>query len=805
MTFFRNLIISLLFCSTAYFSQTYLITGKISSANDDSPLSYGNIRSINSSFGTSSNIEGYFQLNLPPGKHTLCASYIGFISDTLDITLKSNLEHINFKLRPAPIELPEATIFPRENPANEIIKRVIMRKQIRNASLNNYEYEAYTKGLIRTANELKSGDNSLSVQPGASDSIILKITGILENSSKGFFKKPNKRKEFITARKQTANFPPTINLLTGGVLIQDFYSEEIHFFGTSLPGPISNNALSYYYYMIEDSLAIDNKLIYKLKIEPDNSSDPGFIGNIYIADKDFNILKIDVALNRAANIGGIFDKIGIIQQFAQYGDSIYMPIDYRLFIEGNPFGLLKFEFEFNSVIINYNINSNFSNDIFSMAVLTVAHDADKKDSSFWKSTESIPNTLEEAEAYRRIDSIESLPSSLWDRFDLLSNRLAVTNSFEISTPLGMYHFNRIEGNSLDFGLYFSGLFDKRLNATSEFSYGFSDKRFKKSARAKYYFGDYRQFNAEFSAFDRLNVLFEESDNYNDFTSSILALFTKYEYRDYYYAKGFKAAIEGELFPILKLGVGFSNQTDKTAYKCSDFSFFYRNKNYSENQSINDIKVNSLEIAFTLDFRNYIEDGYFRRRLGYKNFIPIISGKVVRSDSKYFSSEADFWIYSAQATGQFKTFKSARLEYFLFGLYSNDFIPTQSLYALPGNLSSIGKNFTFRTARINEFYGNKAAAVYFEHNFRDEIFRVLRIPLLRDSEIYLNSFFNAAYLETSKKTQESLKMPYKSLANPLMELGFGLSHPLFPIKIEFAWRLNHKERNKFTIALNSLVF
>ena len=234
---------------------------------------------------------------------------------------------------------------------------------------------------------------------GSSDSSELKITGILENQSKGFYKKPDDYKEIILARKQCANFPPSINVLTGGRFIQNFYSDDVNFLGRDIPGPLADNALEYYDYFIEETVGFDKTQVFKIYMQTINRSAPGFEGNIFITDEHFNLVKVNLQLNRAANMGGLFDTVNVFQQFSVFDDSISMPVDYRLFVNANYLGLARFGFEINTILYDYKINNQIDDDIFNKAIVTVLPDADKKDSLYWQNTQTIPNTGEEEIAY----------------------------------------------------------------------------------------------------------------------------------------------------------------------------------------------------------------------------------------------------------------------------------------------------------------------------------------------------------------------------------------------------------------------
>ena len=220
-------------------AQQYSIKGSVKDFQTDKELGYANIRVTGTTMGTAANIEGKYELKLKPGNYVLVASYIGYYSDTLVVKLNKEISNLNFDLKKTKIRLPEIVVLPGENPALEIIRKAIERKNERNSRLFNYEFEAYTKGTVKTEGEIYSRGSRVSMGSDDNDSSGMKITGILENQSKGFFKKPDKYKEIIIARKQSANFPPTLNTLTSGRIIQNFYEDDVRCFGIELPGPIA--------------------------------------------------------------------------------------------------------------------------------------------------------------------------------------------------------------------------------------------------------------------------------------------------------------------------------------------------------------------------------------------------------------------------------------------------------------------------------------------------------------------------------------------------------------------------------------
>ncbi len=781
-------------------AQQFTIKGKIVDADSKFPLSFANIRVAETTLGTSSNVNGEFELKLKQGTYKLIASFIGYYSDTVNVEVDKNLNEVNFSLRQSEIILSEVLVKPGVNPALEIIRKAIEKKNIRNNKLKNYEVEAYTKGLVRTTEEISAGNNSIGVGLGGSDTTELIIAGILENHSRNYFQQPDKFKSVILARKQSANFPPSINTLTGGRLIQDFYENDVNFLGRDLPGPISDNALNYYYYYIENVLAQNNKTIYQIHIEPDNSSDPGFSGKIFITDSTFDLVKVDLILNRAANTGNLFDTVNIYQQFDEYNE-IVMPVDYRLFVKANVLGLVRFGFELNTIMFNYSINNNISENIFDKAIVTVVPDADNIDSSYWQNTQTIPNTLEETIAYERIDSVESAPKTFWDDYSLLDTRISLSDNLSISAPIAMYHFSRVEGHALDFGIFVDDAFNRRFNSSLKMSYGFSDKKFKQDFNAGYLLGDYRTWEVKARAFNKLNVLFEESDNYGELLSTLVTLIAKNEFRDYYYSKGVEIGIEGEVLPVLKMRLNYKNKTDNNAFVNTDFSFFNKEKTYRANPPIFETRINSLNLGFDLDFRDYIEDGYFRRRTSLGRSYVLLSGDITYSNPDFLSSNLNFTKYEISAFTFIRTFKSASMNVRLYGRLTDGATPYQDLYALPGNIDVVFNSQTFRTLNVNEIVGDKIVTLNFTHDFRDEIFRAMNIPGLKNWEIMFSLIFNAALADITSETTAILTNPVKSFKHPFYEIGFALGQGLLPFKLEFMWKLNYRDGNNFRVGLN----
>ena len=161
------------------------------------------------------------------------------------------------------------------------------------------------------------------------------------------------------------------------------------------------------------------------------------------------------------------------------------------------------------------------------------------------------------------------------------------------------------------------------------------------------------------------------------------------------------------------------------------------------------------------------------------------------------------MYKAKLSGVVPSFESAYFGYEIFGVYSNGPIPFQMLNALPGNIQSGGKEFTFRTLSIGEVYGDRSVSVGLKHDFRDEFFRLLNIPFLEDLQLLFGVHANITWLDISNKSRNILiEQPDNIFKSPFIEAGFSLGQMLFPLKLEFTWKITKRGDNNFVFGINT---
>lgn len=818
--------------SAVILSQQGKVEGKIYDKKSGKGLYDAALRIVGYPQASCTNSNGNFCFNPPAQNITFIASCLGYYSDTISLQSNDQKKFYNIFLTPEP-KHSQSSLSLEIFTADEIVNSAISRAEYVKSHLKNYENDIYTRCVIRSNNDLGLAAGSFQVgfnKVKAStdfishlgDDIPLRIKNIYESKETNYFISPHYYKEIITARNTNSGLPPSMSVLLGGKMFQNFYDNKLDYFDQSLPGPLSYKALSYYHFVLQDTLFMDNHPVYKIFLEPINKKDPGFTGFLYISADTFYLLKVDLSLNRTANIGGAFDNVNISQQWVPFNSDIYLPIDYNINTTVSYLLFASGSYELKSAISNYKINEPIDESIHNNAFLTIVPGCYKRDLSFWQNTQSVPYTTEELELSGKIDSMKSVPRGFLENTysDVMAAQYDLNNNLFLSGPSGIYQFNHVEGHTLSLSFGSRHLIDNNLETKITVSNGFSDKRVKEKLSAVYYLSDLSTDKFTFNAYNKLATLFYASDSYSSLTSTVLALFSNHDFRNYYYTKGFDLKAEGEVLTFLSLNAGYSSHSDYSAVYHSNFSLFglgRRNPNTTNNNIFSNSFANnginppvyedyisSLNFGFNFDFRNFVEDNRLRKRDSRGKSYMTFGGGVLISDKKLLKSSIGFTTYNLNMQGELHTFRSASLGFRITSVYSNGPVPFQMQYSLPGNISGLGKNFTFRTIGLSNLFGDQAFTLNLEHNFREEILRLLPGRFFQNMNLQLTTFFNAAWKNMSPKSAAIMPVPFTVLNKPLLEAGFSIGHSIIPVGLEFAWRLTYVDRSSFRIGINTSI-
>ena len=470
------------------------------------PLSYSSILVKGTAKGTTANAKGEFSIGLEAGNYTLVCQHIGYKTLEKKVKIGAENQSLNFALEEQQYSLNEVTIKSGgEDPAYEIIRNAIKKRDEHLNEIKKFECEVYVKGQIQLRNYPKKFfGNTVDFEDG--DTSKRKIIFLSESVAKYSVDGKNKRKiEVISTRVSGSS--DGFGLASPQII--SFYQNIINVGRGLNPrgfiSPISDNALHYYKYKYEGSFVENNQMVNRIKVIPRRTYEPLFTGYINIIEDEWRIQSTDLFLLKEQQLQ-FLDTLKIQQ--------LYVPLNSHWTIKQqiiSPAGKF-FTFDFFGNIVQvynkFNTSPSFSKDFFDNVVMKYEDSSNKKSTTYWDSTRPLPLLDSEVKDYKKKDSLEQAhkdPKYL-DSIDRRDNKIGIAKLFLTGQtfnsqkkkssiyiePLlaNLLQFNTVEGLVASLHIHYNKTLGKRnrLAIHPNLRYGFSNTHFNANINTYYSFG-----------------------------------------------------------------------------------------------------------------------------------------------------------------------------------------------------------------------------------------------------------------------------------------------------------------------------
>lgn len=752
-----------------------VVSGDLSNRETGETLPNVTVRVLNTGKATSTNADGAYRLILEPGEYQLKFSHIGYNSETVAISLTDTDLIVDTSLVPTVVITSGFTVYDRQySRAQEIILEAIRRKQEILNRLGRYSYESYTKTVIR---DLEKPDSA-------------RIMLITETQSESHWEQPDKYKEIIVARRQSANMNPAENILTIGEVL-NFNYNRLDIGRYSVVSPVAEDALDFYDYYLIDSTYIDTSKVYRLGVEPKNQADPLVEGELLIVGSTYDVVGIDVTLNEGVRIPFV-TRINYRQSVAQFSGQYWMPVEIainaRIDIDfpGVP-DLIGFDMT--ASIHNYSFETEQKDIEFDEYVLEVAESADDFDSTAWLGRQITPLTLEEQRGYARIDSLENAPESLGKQLAFAG----LAALYLLNSPEGedWMRFNRVEG------FYTGAQIDlERILPNIDiwlkggYAYAAEVPQFKFSAR----------YNVSGRA--RLAVGLEylrEIESWeiltsNKYNPTVEALLFKTDPLNYYEKRGLMTYASVSPMPHIMLHGSITSHKYRSLSKNTDYSIFGGPEPYRGNPNISDGWLRSGRFTINYDSRKLWKDKGRINTLWTTQYTLITFGAEYSSPD-FLNSDFDYRRYWLSVYRRQRTLGLGITSFWLFAGSATRNLPTQRYYHYAFfDGEPILESSRFQTLGANYFAGNRTAYAYLRHDFDQYLFKKSGIPLIRDIPFTLNVYGGALVAEFDEHSFNPGDTALHNTKEPYSEIGFGLGNltpflSVFNLGAYFTWQLS----------------
>ncbi len=462
------------------------------------PLPYTSIYIQSTSRGTTSNMDGYYSLNVAPGAYQVVFQYVGFRTSIVQVEVPVNgIIDLDVTLDEEPVKLDEVVVRSEgEDPAYAIIRKAIEKRKYHRDLIQSFSCQVYVKGNTKV---LYAPEKVFGVEvgdlAGALDSNRQGIVYLSESVSTLYYKAPKQYKEVVTSSKISGD-DQGYSFNSAREMNMNFYENTVEM-NRSLVSPIAGNALNYYRYQLQSTFTDgEGRLIHKITVKPKREYDPVFYGTVYIVDEQWNFHSLELGVTAQSSQLYFVDSLTFRQIFVP----VQRPDIWALFNHSISFKLSGFGFAFagafTAVYSDYAINVVLDPKLFNNQVHVVEAESNKRDSTYWASIRPVPLTTEENRDYIRKDSIQKVREDpvYMDSIDRKNNRFKLGNLFggyyyqrrtkkiywDVGSPLGAVGFNTVQGFNGDINLnlrkYFNSDETRRILLNSRFNYGFSERR-----------------------------------------------------------------------------------------------------------------------------------------------------------------------------------------------------------------------------------------------------------------------------------------------------------------------------------------
>lgn len=746
---------SLVLLSPAAVSQTFVVSGTVRDKVSNEALVAANIRIDGTTRGTISNADGVYRLSLTPGPYTLIVSFVSYRPDTIRVALSADVVE-NVFLEPIAVRLAEIVVTD-EDPAVRIMRKVIENKGGWKERLNSYQFDAFTRQVMRR------------------DTAIASIT---ESYTTGYWQRGDTLREIIKQKRQTENIPMGQNFAAVGGIV-NFYDDDIRFAGFNFVGPTSPEAFDYYEFTLEETRNREGVELFTIRMTPKTKLTPLFKGIISIVGDSYSVVGIEVKPNEAFRIPFISElNITYAQQFAKYDQLFWMPVDIRLNGEAK-IGIAGFSFPpigFNQIssLYEYRINAGIPDTLRYKPRRIAGPGSEKFDSSFWVQKEVLPLTREEHRAYVTLDSTQTLQKQFQP-----SGPLSFLN--DASDGILKYlslRFNRVEGLFLGGDLELDSL-KTFMRVSTGAGYAFSDKRFKLKGELEVFLDTDRSYSIGIRAYKDLAHVPDEGF-YETFFITASSLLSKIDQRDYYYTKGVQIILKGRPWSQFRFEATYGSEEHTSAMRRTAFSFFARSRPYRENPPITGGMLRSLSLSARYG------DSPVPLGLISTNYVNV---EFERSQSTLLKSDFTFSRMSLVSEFFIPTFLRRNLfPPTLIGRvaagWSAGLLPPQRIFTLEARSNGFAPFGVLKGASLREFSGDRYVSISLEQNFRSVPFLALDIPFLYENSVELILHGSAA-----RTWNSSGVLPYTFSSNGwYSEIGIGISRILGILRLDVTRRL-----------------
>jgi hypothetical protein len=693
------------------------LNGIVVNRQSGEPLPFAAVIEQGTVNGIYTDIDGRFELVMTDTTSAIQVNLVGFeslqfdrytqVPSIISLTQKQNV-------------LAEITIRPGINPAERIIRKAIDNKELNNPEGNSpFTYNSYNKLIIGASidSTLLADTLPSTLDTNTRDAIKFfkqQHLFMMESITERKYAPPAHSEETILANRVSGLKNTEFFLLGTQLQSFSFYGEDVELMGVKYMSPLANNAISKYYFELEDTTFIGADSVFAISFRPRSKKNfPAMTGRLYINTNGYAIQQVAAEPRQEGKI-----QFKIQQQYDFIENKQWFPMQLNSSIVfDSTFSAAGFPLigEGRSYIKNIALGVNLKGSDFSPIALQIDPNAEKASDTLWNTYRDQQLSAKELKTYQVIDSLGRefhLDRRLKAMEALATGELSLGYvNFDLRRLLA---FNNYEGFRLGGGLRSNHRLSPKFNVGGYGAYGFKDRSWK-------YGGDilvhlYRKRTA-WLKLEYQNDVWEMGGNgvrrneqTSFFNDNIYRLFISRMDRRELVQASVNARVIGNLSANVFLNTQYIQSFPGYAFK-------FRSNDIV---SLTDSNYRVTETGITLRFapgEKLMRTQTREIRLGGR--YPIFYFQYTQGLTGQWQGEYTYNRIDARIDKTFNFLMAGKLSITALGGTCKENVPLSLLYNAQGTYEkfTIVAPGSFQTMRVNEFMHSRFAALHVRHAFR----------------------------------------------------------------------------------------
>jgi Family of unknown function (DUF5686)/CarboxypepD_reg-like domain len=817
--------LGILFNGVATLTAQTVVRGRVLDAENDDPLPYATVQFGNGQSGTRTDIDGYFRVESPRQERQIRVSYVGYVTQTIEI---NGAQELVVRMTESNKRLGEVVIRPekykKDNPAVDLIELVFANKdKNRKEGLDFYQFEKHERLQFDINGVTDAFRNRWYFRPFkfafeycdtnlVNQKVILPFY-LRERLLDDFYRKlPKAKKEWLHAERQTAfdqdydvdqdGVSTYLNSLAGDI---DIYEPVITLLDKEFIGPLSSRATAFYRFYINDTVEIDNKKFADIFFAPKNKNDIAFMGNILVAlDSTYAVRRVEMGISKDINVNWLSDlhieqefdfvEDGPISRLLLFKDVMTMDLKIWKNREGRSLQAIK-----TNSYKHYKLNQPAIDTIYESKIPMLRDTGyDRKADTFWIESRHQPLTDVEQDIAVMVDSVKN--TRIFKYMEKLGYLMSTGHyrfgPIEVGELGTFYSFNPVEGNRFRLAVRTNRFFSKRVRLRAFTAYGTKDQAFKYGGNVTYamkgrqvsrfpvhqvrasYERDLRVPGLGFGSSSLITSIQQGNNNRMLFNQIIRAEYTRE------WETGFSYSLNTSHTTVQGAGVLGNGEfpgdpnigVDAVTTEVGGWMRYAPKQRFIQGSEQR------------ISFNNRAPVFYFQYRAGLKNIL----GGDYAFQSTSLNIDKNFYL---NILGK----ASCNLEFGgVFGQVSYPFLQIHR-----ANQSFFFDNYGFNMMNYLEFVSDRYMTFHLNHDFNGLLFN--RIPGIKKMKLREGITFKALYGSLSDRntpTAENQLQPFPTDDNgqlltrglapgvPYFEASAGVGNIFGFLRLDYVWRLSY---------------